>query len=91
MVLFAQAVLFIMTKLFRFWHHHKQKYEEKCKINGHKLKARMVCDKPENRGHEGRPLQGRAKSVLPEIKSLVKLLYLRSDDDRRITTAYDIV
>ena len=51
----------------------------------------MVCDKPENRGHEGRPLQGRAKSVLPEIKSLVKLLYLRSDDDRRITTAYDIV
>lgn len=35
--------------------------------------------------------QGRAKSALPEIKSLVKLLYLRSDDDRRITTAYDIV
>lgn len=35
--------------------------------------------------------QGRAKSALPEIKSIVKLLYLRSDDDRRITTAYDIV
>ena len=51
----------------------------------------MVCDKSENRGHEGRPLQGRAKSALPKIKSLVKLLYLRSDDDRRITTAYDIV
>lgn len=51
----------------------------------------MVCDKPENRGHEGRACRGRAKSALPEIKSLVKLLYLRSDDDRRITTAYDIV
>lgn len=35
--------------------------------------------------------QGRAESALPEIKSLVKLLYLRSDDDRRITAAYDIV
>lgn len=51
----------------------------------------MVCDKPENSGHEGLTLQGRAESALPEIKSLVKLLYLRSDDDRRITTAYDIV
>lgn len=90
MVLSAQAILFIMTKLFRFLHHHKQKYEEKCKINGHELKALMVCDKPENRGMKVAP-QGRAKSALPEIKSLVKLLYLRSDDDRRITTAYDIV
>lgn len=65
--------------------------KKKCKINGNKLKARMVCDKPENMGHEGRACRGRAKSALPEIKSLVKLLYLRGDDDRRITTAYDIV
>ena len=43
---------------------------EKCKINGHKLKARMVCDKPENRGHEGRACREELNQPCPKSNLL---------------------
>lgn len=64
--------------------------KKNARYTGISLRLAWFAISPKTWGMKVEPA-GRAKSALPEIKSLVKLLYLRSDDDRRITTAYDIV